>query len=131
MLNNVQYDRGIFTATDETGRQVTIDESISFIFQVEVKKGPRVRYTALNYKAADVLEQIENYFTGEIYSKKVLESIVVRYGWMDKNLNKLTFLPLLDLVKMVNGKEATLTDKRKLNAVLKQLCISKKRVTVI
>lgn len=131
MLYNVQYDRGIFTATDETGRQVTIDESISFIFQVEVKKGTGVRYTALSYKTADILEQVENYLTGELYSKRILQSIVVRYGWMDKNLNKLTFLPLLDLVKMLNDKKATSTDKRKMNAVLKQLCLSKKRVTVI
>lgn len=120
----------LFTAKDESGRDVTIDESISFIFTVEADES-KVNYRAVDFHDTAILDQMVKYFTGKPFKKAVIDTIVIRYGWMDKGLNKLEFLPFMELIEKHHDKTATSTDKRKLGAVLKQLCISKKRVTVI
>lgn len=120
----------LFTAIDETGRDVTIDESISFIYTAEADES-KVHYRAVDFHDKTTLDQMVKYFTGKPFKKAVIDTIVIRYGWMDKGLNKLEFLPFMELIERYHAKTATSTDKRKLNAVLKQLSLSKKRVTVI
>lgn len=124
MLKNVKKVNGIFEAYDEMDRRVFIAESISFLFQVN-GDDKRVMYKPLYYRDANILEEIELFLVGNPRANlKIVDSIVVRFGWMDKRLNKLSFLPLTELLKLVQTKKATATQKRKLTAVCKQLGIS-------
>lgn len=134
MFKNVVYDRGIFTATDETDRDVIITESISFLFEVlpssygPKKSKKRIKYDAITYRSTDLLAEIENYLCGKDYNKTIIGRVVVRFGWMNKRLNSLVFISLKDLVHLVRAKEATPTQVRKFLAICKQLSISQKVV---
>lgn len=132
MFKKVKHDASafIFTAIDETNRKVTIDESISFIYKVEAAD-KKVIYRAMDYHNGDVMEELDKYFRGQPFNKEIIETIVIRYGWMDKILNKLEFVPLMDLINKFYDKTATSTDKSKFKAILKQLSLSKKFVTII
>lgn len=130
MLRSVQQHLdGTFTATDEMGRRVLIIESISFLFNVQVdENGKSVNYKPIDYHSPRVLTQVERFLTGKKFKKEVIESIVVRFGWMDKRLNKLSFLPLTDLMDLIRKGEADKTQKRKLVEICKQLSLSMKHV---
>ena len=123
MFTNVNYDRGLFTALDETKRKVYITESISFIFTVKATK-KTVRYTPVTYKDPEILSEVEAYLKNNEYNPEVLKSLVIRFGWMDKCLNKLEFIGLEDLISKIRSKDATPTQIRKLTAICKQLSIS-------
>lgn len=123
MFTNVNYDRGLFTALDETKRKIYITESISFIFTVKATK-KTARYTPVTYKDPEILSEVEAYLKNNEYNPEVLKSIVIRFGWMDKRLNKLEFIGLEDLVSKIRSKDATPTQIRKLTAICKQLSIS-------
>lgn len=125
MLKNVKLFNGVFEAYDEMNRRVFITESISFLFQAATSEDDkRVTYKALYYKQADILEIIEDYLRGRDVDMDIVDTIVVRFGWMDKRLNKLSFMSLTDLMKKIKAKEATSTEKRKLTAICKQLGLS-------
>ena len=129
MFTNVQKDNGLFTAIDESGRKVTVEESISFLFLVDADN-KRVNYRAVDFRRPDVLSNIHDYMVGK-NNEDMVHNIVVRYGWMDKHLNSLEFLPIADLVKRHVDKTLTGTDKGKMIAVLRQLSLSRKKVTVL
>lgn len=129
MLKKIDRINGVFVALDEMGRRVFIQESISFIFQVAVD-GNRVTYKPLDYRCTDVLEEIENYLVGsKLTDMNVIETIVVRYGWMDSRLNKLSFRNLTTVMEEIRAGEADKPTKRKLTAICKQLSLSMKRVS--
>ena len=96
MLRNVvRHNGGNFTAFDETGRRVFIVESISFLFAVDVNEEMKtVKYRPIDYRDTKTLTQIEKYLRGGRYNEDIITSIVVRFGWMDKRLNKLSFIGL-------------------------------------
>lgn len=128
MLKNVKRVNGVFEAIDEMGRYVYIAESISFLFQVNGDE-ERVMYKPLYYRDADILEEIELFLVGNKRANlEIIETIVVRFGWMDSRLNKLSFMSLTELMTLVQTKKATATQKRKLTAICKQLGISLKLV---
>lgn len=129
MLKKIDRINGVFVALDEMGRRVFIQESISFIFQVAVD-GNRVTYKPLDYRCTDVLEEIENYLVGsKLTDMNVIETIVVRYGWMDSRLNKLSFRNLTTVMEEIRAGETDKPTKRKLTAICKQLSLSMKRVS--
>lgn len=127
MFKQVQYREGTFTAVDESGRNITIFESISFIFTVIVDEdNQRVTYKPVRYTNTSILKAIENFLIGKKYDEKIIDSIVIRFGWMDKHLNKLEFIGLTELMNM--GKLMSLTQKRKVGAICKQLSMSTKNI---
>lgn len=125
----VRHLDGTFTATDEMGRRVLIIESISFLFNVQAdENGKSVNYKPIDYHSPKVLGQVERFLTGKKFNKEIISSIVVRFGWMDKRLNKLSFLSLIDLMKLIRESEADKTQQRKLVEICKQLSLSMKHV---
>lgn len=130
MLRNVvRHNGGNFTAFDETGRRVFIVESISFLFAVDVNPEMRtVKYRPIDYRDTKTLTQIEKYLRGGRYNEEIISSIVVRFGWMDKRLNKLSFIGLPEFMKLIRQNEATDTQHRKLQEICKQLSLSMKNV---
>ena len=70
------------------------------------------------------LNDISDYLKMRDYYKDIINSIVVRCGWMDKNLNSLQFIPLADLIKRIRSGEASSKEKRKLQEICKQLSLS-------
>lgn len=133
MFKQVTHDWGMFRAIDEMGRKVSITESIAFIFEVRVAKDDTwVDYSPVDFRQTEILEEIENYLRGVSYDTDVIDTIVIRYGWMDKRLNKLSFIPLTTFMETIRGmykdRLPTATDQRKLTAVCKQLSLSLKAV---
>ena len=58
----------------------------------------------------------------------MIENIVVRFGWMDKNLNSVEFIPLMDLVQKIRKNEASAKQRRKLTEICKQLSLSQRLI---
>lgn len=127
MFKKVIQHKGTFSALDESGRKVTIIESISFIFLVKPNEEEnRVLYSPVTYSSPEVLVEVERFLRNQSYNPDIIDAIVIRYGWMDKRLNKLSFISLRDL--MAKGKEMTATDRRKVGAICKQLSMSTKGI---
>lgn len=131
MLRNVELNQGIFTATDETGRKVVIPESISFVFRTVVSgtgKRQKVTYEPIDFRNPEILEEVVNYLIGISYDEELIDSLVIRFGWMDKRLNKLSFINLTDWMSKIRSKKATSSERRKLTDLCKQLSLSQKVV---
>lgn len=127
MLKQVRKIHGIFTATDELNRSVRIVESISFIFSVEVdREDQRVIYRPVTYREAEILDEVVKYLRGKPCNVDMIQNIVIRFGWMDKRLNKLSFMGLTDLMTKIRTKKADNTQIRKLTDICKQLSLSQK-----
>jgi hypothetical protein len=127
MFKKVIQNKGSFSAIDESGRKVTIIESISFIFLVQPnEEDNRVLYSPIKYSNHLILEEIERFLRGVDHNGEIIDAIVIRYGWMDKRLNKLSFISLKDL--MAKGKDMSGTDRRKVAAICKQLSMSTKNI---
>lgn len=129
MYSNVKLDNGVFTAKDELGRDVTIIEHISFIYTTEVlKETGVVMHKPVTYKEHKVLAEVEKFLRGKKFKPEILETVTVRYGWLDKRLEKTDFINITDFIQKFRNKTATPTDKSKLMAVCKQLSISKRDI---
>lgn len=129
MYSNVKLDNGVFTAKDELGRDVTIIEHISFIYTTEVlKETGVVMHKPVTYKEHKVLAEVEKFLRGKRFKPEILETVTVRYGWLDKRLEKTDFINITDFIQKFRNKTATSTDKSKLMAVCKQLSISKRDI---
>ena len=130
MYHNVKLDKGIFTAKDEMGRDITIIEHISFIYTTQVlEETGVVMHKPVTYKEHKILGEIEKFLKGKRHNAEVLQSVTVRYGWLDKRLEKTEFVNIADFIQRFRNKSQSPTDKSKLMAVCKQLSISKKDIT--
>lgn len=58
----------------------------------------------------------------------IYHNTVVRFGWLDKSLNSLTWIPLPELVRQYKDKEISKTNKSKLMAICRLLFISIKDI---
>ena len=129
MYSNVKLDKGIFTAKDEMGRDITIIEHISFIYTTQVlEETGVVMHKPVTYKEHKILAEIEKFLKGKKYKSEVLDTVTVRYGWLDKRLEKTEFVNIADFLQRFRDRTQTPTDKSKLMAVCKQLSISKKDI---
>lgn len=129
MYHNVNLEHGVFTAKDEMGRPVTIIEHISFIYTTEVLPVTGVvMHKPVTYKEHKILAEIEKFLKGKKYKSEVLDTVTVRYGWLDKRLEKTEFVNIADFLQRFRDRTQTPTDKSKLMAVCKQLSISKKDI---
>ena len=134
MYRNVNNDRPSYIAAlDETGRNVKIDKSISFIYAVTVDENNHVHYCKVDYRRQDTLYVIHKYLTDESLTSdevSLVNSIVIRYGWLDKRLNSVVFIPLTDLVRNVQRNRRPSTDVNKFNAICRQLYLSRRDIKV-
>lgn len=127
MYSKVKYENGLFTAKDEMGRTIYIHESISFIYRAAIND-EAVRHIPVTYHDTAYLQQLENYLLGKAYDPDVISHMNIRYGWLDKRLEKTEFINIKDFMDKFRNKTATSKDRSKLTAICKQLSISKKDV---
>lgn len=129
MYRNVKLENGIFTAKDEMDRDIIIVEHISFIYTTNVlQETGAVMHKPVTYKEHKVLAEIEKFLKGKRFKPEVLESVTIRYGWLDKRLEKTEFVNITDFIQRFRNKTQSPTDKSKLTAVLKQLSVSKRDI---
>lgn len=89
-----------------------------------------IRFDAITYKHSELMQLIEYFIKGERYfdpwDRQKLNMVVVRFGWFDKHLKQLWFVPLVDIVeKFVEGTMSG-SERCKFQEVLKQLSLSAK-----
>lgn len=130
--SDVKHGDTSITAKRFDNVPVVIDKSISNIYQCHVvnKTTGAVHYNAITYNNQQVMRLIENFIRGRAYfsedDRKQLNNIVVRFGWLDKTLNQLIWVPLVDLVEKFVRKELRGTEKGKFQEICKQLSLSLK-----
>lgn len=123
-------DKTWFSALNEDNRKCLIQRSISFIF-IEQTDPQQQTYTAVTYEEQSyVLSQLHEYITGSVYETGILSQVRFRFGWMDKNLNSLAFVPALDLIKRYRYGKPTGRDVRMMRQLCKLLSLSMSRVAV-
>lgn len=127
MYSKVKYENGLFEAKDEMGRTIWIHESISFIYRTALNE-EAVRHIPVTYRDTHYLENLEKFLLGKSHDPAVIEHMTIRYGWLDKRLEKTDFINIKDFIQKFRDKTATSKDRSKLTAICKQLSISKKDV---
>ena len=129
MYRNVKLENGIFTAKDEMDRDIIIVEHISFIYTTHLlPETGAVMHKPVTYKEHKVLAEIEKFLKGKRFKPEILESVTIRYGWLDKRLEKTEFVNITDFIQRFRNKTQSPTDKSKFTAVLNQLSISKRDI---
>lgn len=113
---------------------VTIDRSISDIYvareymQLKPLSIAKVNYQAVSFMDHQVLIEIRNLFLGIATDADLamLDNTMIRFGWLDRTLNSLQWLPVLELYRRWCNGELTSSQKNKLNAICKALSLSRK-----
>ena len=126
---NVKCNDVAFTAIDalDNNKPVIIDKSVSNIFIREEKKGT-IAFTALTYKDLPKLTLIEEFIKGEKYispyEAEILSKIYIRFGWLDKTLSQLQWVPLSIMVTKFVNKQLEGSEKTKFMGICKLLSLS-------
>lgn len=126
---NVKQKDGLFTAIDrlDGDKEVVIEKSISNLYQRQAV-GSKIHWKAVTYRNHILLGLVESFIRGEKLftpnEAKLLSEVYVRYGWLDKNLAQLHWVPLSTIVKLFVGKELSGPDKSKFTALCKVLSLS-------
>lgn len=114
---------------------VTIRKHVATLYWVkDADEGygicPHRCYEPILYTNVNMLKAIHNLFTGGLQPGdfELLDKILVRYGWMDKNLNSLRWMSIIELHQRYTNNDLTHSDKSKLNRVLQQITLSKRDV---
>ena len=117
---------------------ITIECSISDIYvyreymRIDPLRTAKVSYHAVTFTHHQVLSEIRNLFLGVASEGDLatLDYTVIRFGWLDKTLNSLQWLPVVELYRRWCSGELTPTQKNKLNAICKALSLSRKCMVV-
>ena len=128
MLFDVKVADGYFTALDEHGNKVIIKESLAFLFIKTEDKPGQISYIPITYTDTELLALIHDYLTMYQPETGLLPRVMVRYGWMDKRLNALSFKPFLELINDERNGNRNPTDRRKINEICKFLSVSRKAI---
>lgn len=127
---NVRHTHSVISAINSQGKEVVIDKSIANLYHCKVvnKETGKIHYDAITYMDQQTLRLVENFIRGRAFfspdDRKTLNNIVVRFGWLDKTLNQLIWVPLVDLVEKFVRKELKGTEKGKFQEICKQLSLS-------
>lgn len=137
MYKGVNIKEDLFTATEVkeingalVESKVIIHKHVSPLYQsiastaLEVDK----EYVPILFSNIHVLNCIKNLFTGCLNPAeyKTLGKVYVRYGWLDKKLNSLEWVSVLELYERFANNQLGKTDKGKLVRVLQQITLSKR-----
>ena len=125
--NVVHQDNLILALDDETNKKISITKSTSPLYVVsDVSKTTDYRH--LSYKDKEILGLIESFIRGTLQPNDkqalLLSRIVVRFGWLDKTLGQLQWVPLVDLVDDFVNRNLGPTEKGKFQEICKMLSLS-------
>ena len=125
--NVVHQDNLILALDDETNKKISITKSTSPLYVVS-DASKTTDYRHLSYKDKEVLSLIESFIRGTLQPNDkqalLLSRIVVRFGWLDKTLGQLQWVPLIDLVDDFVNRNLGPTEKGKFQEICKMLSLS-------
>lgn len=125
--NVVHQDALILAVHEETNKKISITKSTSPLYVVS-DTSKTTDYRHLSYKDKEILSLIESFIRGSLEpnDKKalLLSRIVVRFGWLDKTLGQLQWVPLVDLVDDFVNRNLGPTEKGKFQEICKMLSLS-------
>ena len=125
--NVVHQDNLILALDDETNKKISITKSTSPLYVVS-DASKTTDYRHLSYKDKEVLSLIESFIRGTLQPNDkqalLLSRIVVRFGWLDKTLGQLQWVPLVDLVDDFVNRNLGPTEKGKFQEICKMLSLS-------
>ena len=125
--NVVHQDNLILALDDETNKKISITKSTSPLYVVS-DASKTTDYRHLSYKDKEILGLIESFIRGSLEPNDkqalLLSRIVVRFGWLDKTLGQLQWVPLVDLVDDFVNRNLGPTEKGKLQEICKMLSLS-------
>lgn len=128
---NYNAEKKHFTAKliSDVKRGVLIEKALSNIY---IRSPYGDVYTAVKYDDTAQLRTIHDYLVhGTLDSKVRIDSIVIRFGYLDRRLNSLHWLDLTELFKRWSYGTATRTEKNKFRQVLKVLNLSTRSVKLL
>lgn len=118
------------TGVDQQTRfPVIITKSISYIYKrYELDKNPSVEihYDPVTWKNKIEMGIIEKALLGmelTAMDQLDLEKILIRFGWISKDLYQLEWVPINVLIGKYLDNELTLTEKNKFQQICRTLCI--------
>ena len=125
---NVVHQDNLIPALDEgTNKKISITKSTSPLYVVS-DASKTTDYRHLSYKDKEVLSLIESFIRGTLQPNDkqalLLSRIVVRFGWLDKTLGQLQWVPLIDLVDDFVNRNLGPTEKGKFQEICKMLSLS-------
>ena len=125
--NVVHQDALILAVNEETNKKISITKSTSPLYVVS-DASKTIDYRHLSYKDKEILGLIESFIRGSLEPNAkqalLLSRIVVRFGWLDKTLGQLQWVPLVDLVDDFVNRNLGPTEKGKFQEICKMLSLS-------
>ena len=125
--NVLHQDALILAVNEETNKKISITKSISPLYVVS-DASKTTDYRHLSYKDKEILGLIESFIRGTLQPSDkqalLLSRIVVRFGWLDKTLGQLQWVPLVDLVDDFVNRNLGPTEKGKFQEICKMLSLS-------
>ena len=125
--NVVHQDNTILALNEETNKKVSIVKSTSPLYIVS-DGSESTDYRYISYKDKEILSLIESFIRGSLEPNdekaRLLSRIVVRFGWLDKTLGQLHWMPLVDLVDDFVNRNLGPTEKGKFQEICKMLSLS-------
>lgn len=108
---------------------VVIDRSVCHLYARHENK-ENMQYLALRYSDPSMFSRIENLLKGCPTAMDVhkLSNVYIRYGWLDRTLNSLHWINLLDFYRMICKGEIVGTHKGKLQYISMVLGLSRKSI---
>lgn len=114
--NVLHQDALILAVNEETNKKISITKSTSPLYVVS-DASKTTDYRHLSYKDKEILGLIESFIRGTLQPNDkqalLLSRIVVRFGWLDKTLGQLQWVPLVDLVDDFVNRNLGPTEKGK------------------
>lgn len=121
MYTNYVRDKNIVKARDVDNKVVTIEVSISKVFNrvVDPVTGG-VHYKALGFEDTEILASLKKLFNGQLPIEEMhtIETVHLRAGWLNDGLTQLSWMPILTVFDGFS--RGTLETKQ--NSKLTQLC---------
>ena len=125
--NVVHQDNLILALDDTTNKKISITKSTSPLYVVS-DASKTIDYRHLSYKDKEILGLIESFIRGSLEpndkQRLLLFRVVVRFGWLDKALGQLQWVPLVDLVDDFVNRNLGPTEKGKFQEICKMLSLS-------
>ena len=122
--NVVHQDNLILALDDTTNKKISITKSTSPLYVVS-DASKTIDYRHLSYKDKEILGSfIRGSLEPNAKQALLLSRIVVRFGWLDKTLGQLQWVPLVDLVDDFVNRNLGPTEKGKFQEICKMLSLS-------
>lgn len=128
MYKEVAYADGSFVAKGNAGNKVVIEKSISQLYTLTNHPNGSQSFEPITFTQIATLMAIHDLLMGHVTDGqiKLLNHIYIRYGWLDKRLNSLHWVSLLELHRRFCAGQEHPTDKSKIAYLGKILSIARR-----